>query len=170
MANMRALVVVLSLVSVLTPLHAENTHKGKTAKHWVDRLIDSGDEEALEAILSIGAPCVPLLIHWAAENKDSAWTTFPALHKLSLRHAPAFMNELSRPMQALIDYMRAHQNKIYRHRGGNWGCRICFKPGMKSFATTKVTALIRDKIAEVTDWHRAPEGHNYPAEVMLIDE
>lgn len=80
------------------------------------------------------------------------------------------MSELSKPMQALVDYMREHQNKIYRHRGGHWACRECYKPSMKSFGTIKVTALVRDRIAEVTDWARTGAGHNYPAEMTLIKD
>lgn len=79
------------------------------------------------------------------------------------------MSELSRPMQALVDYMREHQNKIYRHSSGRWACRHCWKRGSTSFSTTKVTALVRDRIARVTDWKRAGAGYNYPAEAELID-
>lgn len=82
---------------------------------------------------------------------------------------PNYLSDLSKPMQALVDYMREHQSKIYRHSGGHWACRNCYKSGMKSFGTMKVTALVRDRIAEVTDWARTGAGYNYPAEMTLIE-
>lgn len=71
-------------------------------------------------------------------------------------------------MQRCIDYMKEHNNRIARFRGGHWGCRHCWEPGMPSHGTATIDAMVARRLAEIIDWQRSESGVNFKAEIELV--
>lgn len=71
-------------------------------------------------------------------------------------------------MQQLVDYMRKHGGKVYRHPGGFWGHQQWSAHDRLWFGTSSVDALVSRGVATYTEWKEGRRGNGrFPIEATL---
>lgn len=91
-------------------------------------------------------------------SNDVPLPNIPGETAKSYRQRLTGHKKLSPTMTELVEYMRKHGGKIYRHPGGFWGNEHWQMKDREWFGTSSVEAIVTRGYATYTEWKDGRRG------------